>query len=80
VEQIHDRGPFKDAPTILTSDPPVHTRLRRLVSREFTPRRIRKIEPRIREITSQLLDAVQRKESSKRLGQSAAGDGDRGRT
>jgi cytochrome P450 len=80
VEQIRDRGPFKGAPTILTSDPPVHTRLRRLVSREFTPRRIREIEPRIREITSQLLDAVQRKESSKRLGQSAAGDGDRGRT
>ena len=61
VEQIRDRGPFKGAPTVLTSDPPVHTRLRRLVSRDFTPRRIREIEPRIREITAQLLDAVQRK-------------------
>ena len=61
VEQIRDRGPFKGAPTILTSDPPVHTRLRRLVSRDFTPRRIREIEPRIRVITAQLLDAVQRK-------------------
>src|SRR5215831_9878013 len=61
VEQIRDRGPFKGAPTILTSDPPVHTRLRRLVSRDFTPRRIREIEPRIRGITTQLLDAVQRK-------------------
>ena len=61
VEQIRDRGPFKGAPTILTSDPPVHTRLRRLVSRDFTPRRIREIEPRIRGITAQLLDAVQRK-------------------
>ena len=61
VEQIRDRGPFKGASTILTSDPPVHTRLRRLVSRDFTPRRIREIEPRIRGITAQLLDAVQRK-------------------
>src|SRR5690242_6676382 len=54
VEQMRDRGPFKGTPTILTSDPPVHTRLRRLVSRDFTPRRIREIEPRIREITAQL--------------------------
>jgi cytochrome P450 len=61
VEQIRDRGPFKGAPTILTSDPPVHTRLRRLVSRDFTPRRIREMEPRVREITAQLLDAVQQK-------------------
>jgi len=61
VEQIRDRGPFKGAPTILTSDPPVHTRLRRLVSRDFTPRRIREMEPRIREITAQLLDSVRRK-------------------
>jgi cytochrome P450 len=61
VEQIRDRGPFKGAPTILTSDPPVHTRLRRLVSRDFTPRRIREIEPRIRGVTAELLDAVQGK-------------------
>lgn len=61
MAQVRDIGPFKGAPTILTSDPPVHTRLRRLVSRDFTPRRIREMEPRIREITALLLDAVQRK-------------------
>jgi cytochrome P450 len=33
------------------------------VSRDFTPRRVRELEPRIHEITNQLLDAVQRKGS-----------------
>jgi cytochrome P450 len=46
---------------MLTSDPPVQTRLRRLVSQDFTPERIREMEARVREITARLLDAVQRK-------------------
>jgi cytochrome P450 len=54
---------FGNAPTMLNSDPPVHTRLRRLVSRDFTPRRIRELEPRIRAIAAGLLDAVARKGS-----------------
>jgi cytochrome P450 len=52
---------FGDAPTMLGSDPPTQTRLRRLVSRDFTPRRIRDLEPRIREIANNLLDAAARK-------------------
>jgi pimeloyl-[acyl-carrier protein] synthase len=47
--------PFGGAPTILTADPPVHSRLRRLVSKAFTPRRVRELEPRVREITTELL-------------------------
>jgi cytochrome P450 len=47
---------FLDAPTVLGSDPPVHTRLRRLIARDFTPRRIRELEPRIREIARTLID------------------------
>jgi cytochrome P450 len=50
---------FGDAPTMLSSDPPTQTRLRRLVSRDFTPRRIRELEPRIREIAKDLVDAVE---------------------
>ncbi|HTT76641.1 MAG TPA: cytochrome P450 [Candidatus Binataceae bacterium] len=46
---------FGGAPTILTADPPVHTRLRKLVSKAFTPKRVRELEARIREITGELL-------------------------
>jgi cytochrome P450 len=56
-----NEGPFAGARTMLFSDPPMHTRLRRLVSRDFTPRRIREMEPRIREIAKHLIDAASRK-------------------
>ncbi|MEU3602152.1 cytochrome P450 [Streptomyces sp. NPDC006798] len=42
--------------TLLESDPPDHTRLRRLVAREFTARRVERLTPRIQEITDRLLD------------------------
>src|SRR5277367_2249661 len=54
--EISQRGPFAGALTMLTSDPPVHTRLRSLVSRDFTPRRIAELEPRVLAITDGLLD------------------------
>ncbi|MEU7262061.1 cytochrome P450 [Streptomyces rimosus] len=44
--------------TILTSDPPDHTRLRRLVSRAFTARRIQDLRPRVEAITDELLDRL----------------------
>ncbi|MFF9899301.1 cytochrome P450 [Streptomyces longispororuber] len=40
------------------ADPPDHTRLRRLVTRAFTPRRIQALAPRVQEITDRLLDAM----------------------
>jgi len=43
------------ARSMLGLNPPDHTRLRRLVSRAFTPARIRELAPRIEEITSELL-------------------------
>jgi cytochrome P450 len=41
---------------LLFKDPPDHTRLRALVSRAFTPRRVAELEPRVRELAGQLLD------------------------
>jgi cytochrome P450 len=52
---------FGRAPRVVFSDPPVHTRLRKLVSKAFTPRRIKDLEPRIREFTTMLLDRAVRK-------------------
>ena len=43
---------------LLGSDPPEHTRLRGLVSRAFTMRRVEELRPRIQEITDDLLDAM----------------------
>jgi cytochrome P450 len=43
---------------MLNSDPPHHTRLRKLVAKEFTPARVRALEPRVQEITDGLLDAA----------------------
>ncbi|MFI1378951.1 cytochrome P450 [Embleya sp. NPDC020886] len=41
---------------LLNLDPPDHTRLRRLVAKAFTPRRIEEFRPRIQELTDSLLD------------------------
>ncbi|MFQ5879288.1 MAG: cytochrome P450 [Dehalococcoidia bacterium] len=51
--------PFDRAATMLNSDPPEHTRLRRLVSRAFTPRMVESRRPHIQEIVDGLLDSLQ---------------------
>ena len=42
------------------SDPPMHTRLRRLVTPEFTMRRLVRLQPRIEAIVTERLDAMAR--------------------
>ena len=48
---------YPRVPTMLTADPPTHTRYRRLVSKAFTPRAITDLEPVIRAITTRLIDS-----------------------
>ena len=43
---------------LLIADPPQHTRLRALVSRAFTMRRVERLRPRIQKITDDLLDVM----------------------
>lgn len=43
---------------MLFMDPPAHTRYRKLVNRGFTPRMIAMLEPRIRELTNEILDGA----------------------
>ena len=47
--------------SIITMDPPDHGPYRTLVSRAFTPRMISALEPRVREITHQLLSGIAHK-------------------
>ncbi|MCU1374529.1 MAG: cytochrome [Actinomycetia bacterium] len=44
--------------SMLNADPPDHTRLRRLVSKAFTPRMVEGLRPRAQAVTDALLDAV----------------------
>lgn len=44
--------------SMLNTDAPVHTRLRKLVTREFTPRRMQQLIPRVRRMTDELLDTM----------------------
>jgi cytochrome P450 len=46
--------------SLLRLNPPDHTRLRRLVSRAFTPARVRALEPRIEATARELLDVARR--------------------
>ncbi len=53
VEEQHQGGE-----TLIGTDPPRHTRLRKIVNRAFTPRRMVALEPRIRELARELVAAI----------------------
>jgi cytochrome P450 len=57
VRQVLDEG-FPTMPYIIEIDPPLHDRIRALVTRAFTPRRIAALEPAIRRIVDELLDEL----------------------
>lgn len=49
---------FEGLRVLIATDPPDHTRLRRLVSKPFAPRAIWALEPRLREICDTLVDEM----------------------
>ena len=51
-------GPLGTTPTMLSIDPPDHTRMRSLVSKAFTPRQVERVRPHMQEIAGELLDAL----------------------
>lgn len=53
-DQLPDGHPMEGAP--VTTDPPRHTEIRRLVQKAFTPRVIMEREPSIREAANHLID------------------------
>ena len=51
-------SPAAPIPMMILMDPPGHTRLRKLVSRSFTARRMGELRPRIQRYAEDLLDAL----------------------
>ena len=65
VEALGGTGPAGDMQSrwMLLKNPPDHTRLRKLVTKAFTPRVVENMRPHIQAIVDDLLDAVQAKGS-----------------
>jgi cytochrome P450 len=59
-EMPEDEAASSRAGNLLGLDPPEHQRLRRMLTPEFTIRRMKRLEPRILEIVDQQLDAMER--------------------
>jgi cytochrome P450 len=60
-EQMYGEGAARPRRVaMLYRDPPDHTRLRRLVSKAFTPRAVQALRPRVTGLVDSLLDAAQR--------------------
>src|SRR5690606_24742749 len=53
-EQGNDDGPG----SIITTDPPDHALNRAILSRSFTPKALQGWEPRVEELTDQIIDEV----------------------
>jgi hypothetical protein len=47
-------------PMMVTTDPPAHTRLRRLINRGLTPRRVAALEPAVRQVVAEAVDGLRR--------------------
>ena len=58
-QELYDtEGGYERIGTLLTVDPPEHTRYRRLVSQAFTPKVIAQLEPTIEQLTGELINQL----------------------
>jgi len=57
---IRPDAPAVRAGSLIGMDPPEHTRYRRMLTRYFTVRRMRELAPRIEQVVSEHLDAMER--------------------
>lgn len=55
-EHLLPNGLAMDTPSLATADPPVHTRVRKLCTEPFKPKRVAALEPDIRRIADDLID------------------------
>ncbi|MGE3960671.1 MAG: cytochrome P450 [Dehalococcoidia bacterium] len=56
AEAARPRG--EGTSSIITMDPPRHVKMRRLVNKGFTPRAVNSMEPKIRQMTREILDEI----------------------
>jgi cytochrome P450 family 109 len=61
-QSLGDLNPVPEVPWMIETDPPDHTRLRKLVGKAFTPRMVSVLEPRMHAIASKLLEPLRQRE------------------
>lgn len=62
-ERNQPRMQFGFGQMMITTDPPRHGRMRQMINRRFTPRVLAPLEPHVRAITAEIIDAVAKRGS-----------------
>ena len=57
AQAVLDEG-WPEMPVLVDTDAPLHTRIRGLVTKAFTPRRVAEMQPTIERVASELIDAI----------------------